>query len=145
MFDLRTAGGQGLLRSTRRTWGTPPTARAAALTTETPTGMETNGCEKNLNFAQAGVGNAPVLEVEVVLALIQPILQATQILDHGERRHGVSGGFGEARAVADASMPIQALYQATARTVYAGGSNQLPGGRRTMTCSHSFFSAARTK
>ena len=61
-------------------------------------GLRPNGDEKNLNFG-SWHGNAPVFDVKVLLALKQQFLRATQYLEHGERRHGVSSGFGDAWAV----------------------------------------------
>ena len=56
--------------------------------------------------------NAPAFrdrEVEVLPALTQQLLQATQLLEHGNRHDGVRSGFGEAWAVAEGSMAIQAV------------------------------------
>ena len=43
-------------------------------------------------------GNALVSEAEVLTALKQQFLHATQLLDHWERRDGVGSEFGEVRA-----------------------------------------------
>jgi hypothetical protein len=54
------------------------------------TGLRANGDEKKSNLWTSWHGNAPVLDVEVLPALTQQFLHATQLLDHKERRHGVS-------------------------------------------------------
>ncbi len=66
---------------------------------------EATASGKKLKFGQAG--NAPVSEVDVLLALTQQSLHATQLLDHGNRRDGVRSGSGEAWALADGSIPIR--------------------------------------
>ena len=94
--------------------GIPPAARAAAPTAATSNEMEngvaTEWQREPPKHGHASMrGNARVFEVKVELALKHQFLHATQLLGHGERRHGVSGGFGEAWAVADGSMPIPDL------------------------------------
>ena len=80
----------------------PPAARAAAPTAETPNRMETglraNSGENKSHLWTGWRGNTPVLFVEVLPALMQQCLH-----------DGMNSGFGEAWAVADGSMPIQAL------------------------------------
>ena len=49
------------------------------------------------------------MEADVLLALTQIFLHATQLLDHWERRAGMVGGFGEAWALAEGSIMIQDL------------------------------------
>ena len=49
------------------------------------------------------------MEAEVVTALTQIFLHATQLLDHWDRRAGVGSEFGEAWALAEGSIPIQDL------------------------------------
>jgi hypothetical protein len=48
-------------------------------------------------------GNAPASEAEVLLAVMQQSLRATQLFDHWERRAGMGTEFGEGCG----SMPIQ--------------------------------------
>ena len=112
----------------------PPAARAAAPTAETPNGLE-NGFatdEKKSKLLDKLAGNALVLDVEILLALMQQSLHGTQLLDHRNRRDGVSGGFGEAWALADRfdadSGSLASFQTHTARAIYAGGTKQLPGG-----------------
>jgi hypothetical protein len=98
--------------------------------TEWKMGLRQNGDEKNLIFG-SWHGNAPVLDVKVLLALKQQFLRATQYLEHGERRHGVSSGFGDAwaveRAVQGDSGSLTSC-QSRGSDAFAGGTKQLPRG-----------------
>ncbi len=53
--------------------------------------------------------NAPVSEAEVLTALVQQSLHASQLSDHGNPRAGMGTEFGEAWALADGSIPIPDL------------------------------------
>jgi hypothetical protein len=87
--------------------------------------------ENYLKFGQAGIGNAPVLKVEVLLALKQQSLHAKPLLEHRNWQDGMSSGFGEAWAVAlfhADSGSLASSPSPTARAIYAGKTNQIPGG-----------------
>ena len=62
-------------------------------------GLRANCGEEKTELWIGWRGNAQVISVEFLLALKQQFLHGTESFEHGERRVGVSGGFGEAGAL----------------------------------------------
>jgi hypothetical protein len=58
-------------------------------------GLGANGTTEKSELWTSWHGNAPASEAEVLLAIMQQFLHATQLLDHLERRAGMGTEFGE--------------------------------------------------